>query len=54
VRQELLLATLEGHTHPVNSAAFSPDGLRIITASAESVRVFRVVNLSEIAQLLEK
>jgi len=30
------LATLAGHTGPVNSAAFSPDGSRIVTASGDN------------------
>jgi hypothetical protein len=30
-----LLATLEGHTGGVNSAAFSPDGQRVVTASRD-------------------
>ena len=28
-----VLASLEGHTFCVNSAAFSPDGKRVVTAS---------------------
>jgi WD40 repeat protein len=28
-----VLATLSGHTAPVNDASFSPDGARIVTAS---------------------
>jgi WD40 repeat protein len=28
-----LLATFEGHTYPANSAVFSPDGRRVLTAS---------------------
>lgn len=49
------LATLQGHTGSVESAAFSPDGQRIVTASADhTARVFRVVTLSEIADLLAK
>jgi WD40 repeat protein len=50
-----LQATLQGHTDRVSSAVFSPDGERIVTASADNTaRVFRVVTLSEIAELLAK
>jgi WD40 repeat protein len=50
----LLLAILQGHTDTVWSAVFSPDGQRIVTSSAYTKRVFRVVTLSEIADLLAK
>ena len=50
-----LLATLQGHTNAVQSAVFSPDGQRIVTASEDkTARVFRLVTLSEIAELLAK
>jgi WD40 repeat protein len=50
-----LLATLQGHTKAVWTAAFSPDGQRIVTASGdETARVFRVVTLSEIAEVLAR
>jgi WD40 repeat protein len=50
-----LLATLQGHTDFVHSAKFSPDGHRIVTASYDkTARVFRVVALPEIAELLVK
>jgi WD40 repeat protein len=38
-----LLFTLEGHTHPVNVAAFSPDGRRIVTGASDD-RTTRVWN----------
>ena len=48
-----LLATLQGHTGRVESAVFSPDGRRILTASWDTTaRVLRVVTVSEIAELL--
>ena len=50
-----LLAKLEGHILLVRQAAFSPDGLRIVTASDDkTARIYRVVTLSDIAQLLGK
>jgi WD40 repeat protein len=50
-----LQAKLEGHTDAVWHAAFSPDGQRIVTASADgTARVYRVVTLSDIAELLAK
>jgi WD40 repeat protein len=50
-----LLATLQGHTAPVSSAVFSPDGQRIVTAGGDqTARVFRVVTLSELADLIAK
>jgi WD40 repeat protein len=46
-------AILQGHTGAVQSAVFSPDGQRIVTASADkTARVIRVITLSEIAILL--
>ena len=37
------LATLEGHTDAVNSAAFSPDGTRVVTASDDqTAKIWRV------------
>jgi hypothetical protein len=39
----------------MGSAVFSPDGQRIVTASCDkTARVFRLVTLSEIAELLTK
>ncbi|HEV2964262.1 MAG TPA: WD40 repeat domain-containing protein [Candidatus Angelobacter sp.] len=50
-----LLAALQGHTDSVRSAVFSPDGQRILTASDDkTARVFRLVTISEIAELLAK
>jgi WD40 repeat protein len=50
-----LIAILQGHTDKLETAVFSPDGQRIVTASADhTARVFRVVTLSEIADLLAK
>jgi WD40 repeat protein len=49
-----VLVTLQGDTDAVGIAEFSPDGQRIVTASANTARVFRVVTLSEIAELLSK
>jgi WD40 repeat protein len=50
-----LLAALQGHTSFVCSAVFSPDGQRIVTSSYDrTARVFRVVTLSEIAELLSQ
>ena len=50
-----LLAILQGHTAGVASAVFSPDGRRIVTTSDDkTARVFRVVTLPEIAELLAK
>jgi WD40 repeat protein len=34
-QQGRLLASLKGHTEPVQSAAFSPDGTRVVTASKD-------------------
>jgi WD40 repeat protein len=52
---QLLATTLQGHTDSVRSAVFSPDGQCIVTASEDqTARVFRVVALSEIAELLAK
>jgi len=49
------VVTLQGHTEDVVSAVFSPDGQRIVTASGDkTARVFRVVTLSEVANLLVK
>jgi WD40 repeat protein len=50
-----LLAKLEGHTDHVMHAAFSPDGQRIVTASYDkTARVYRILTLSDIAELLSK
>jgi len=50
-----LLAMLQGHTPTVLKAVFSPEGERIVTASEHNTaHVFRVVTLSEIAELLAK
>lgn len=50
-----LSATLQGHTGNVVNAVFSPDSQRIVTASGDqTARLFRVVALSEIAELLAK
>jgi WD40 repeat protein len=38
-----LLTTLEGHTGPVVSRAFSPDGERVVTASRRKVRLWHAV-----------
>ena len=49
------LASLQGHAGFLYSAAFSPDGQRIVTASNDgTARVFMVVTLSETAELLAK
>jgi WD40 repeat protein len=48
-----LLAKLEGHTDTVCDAAFSLDGRRVVTASEDhTARIYRVVTLSDIAELL--
>ena len=45
--------TLEGHSEDVNSAQFSPDGLKIVSASDDkSVRVWSAVT-GECEQTLE-
>lgn len=50
-----LLTKLEGHTGNVKDANFSPDGQRVVTASEDkTARVYRVVTLSDIAELLRK
>jgi len=49
-----LLAKLEAHDGPVFHAAFSPDGHRIVTASADNARVYRVLLLSDLVRLLGK
>ena len=50
-----LVTTLQGHTGSVQSAVFSPDGQRIVTASQDdTARVIRMVTFSEIADLLAK
>ena len=45
-----LVANLEGHRNAVSDAAFSPDGLRIVTASGDSARLWRA-NGSPLAEL---
>jgi WD40 repeat protein len=48
-----VIAKLEGHSDQVNSAAFSPDGQRIATASFDhTALIFRIVTLDDIARLL--
>ena len=49
-----LLAKLEGHVDTLEDAAFSPDGQRIVTAGDHTARVYRVVTISDIAELLGK
>jgi WD40 repeat protein len=49
-----VLAKLEGHADALQDAAFSPDGQRIATAGEHTARVYRVVTISEIAELLGK
>jgi WD40 repeat protein len=50
-----LVADLHGPTESVVRAVFSPDGQRILTASDDkTARVFRLVTISEIAELLAK
>ena len=47
-----LAAKLEGHADAVNSAAFSPDGQRIITTSADgTARVWNAASGQQVAQL---
>jgi WD40 repeat protein len=42
-----------GHTDKVLQAAFSPDGQRILTASADkTARVYHLVTLSDLVKLL--
>jgi WD40 repeat protein len=49
------LAILEGHSEPLREGVFSPDGQHILTASDDDmVRIFRILSLSEIADLLAK
>jgi WD40 repeat protein len=44
-----LIATLTGHQGHVNSASFSADGKRIVTASNdETAKVWQVENLDEL------
>jgi WD40 repeat protein len=44
---------LGGHSGGVNSAAFSPHGRRIVTASRDcTAPIFRIVTLDDIARLL--
>jgi WD40 repeat protein len=46
------IAVLRGHDGPVNSAAFSPDGLRIVTASGDpTARIWDAASAKEIAVL---
>jgi WD40 repeat protein len=46
------IAVLRGHEWPVNSAAFSPDGSRIVTASDDkTVRIWDAATAKEIAVL---
>jgi len=48
-----LIAQLEEQSLMVLSAAFSPDGQRIVTANADgTARIFRLVTLDEISRLL--
>jgi WD40 repeat protein len=48
-----VIAKLEGHSLSVWSAAFSPDGQRLVTASVDkTARIFRIVTLEDIARLL--
>ena len=47
----LVLLTLRGHEREVNSAAFSPDGTRIVTASGDTARVWDVATGEEIYSL---
>ena len=50
-----LLANLEGHVNYVLHASFSPDGQRILTGGMDHVaRIYRLVTLSDIAELLRK
>ena len=47
------LTRLYGHSEAIVSAAFSPDGQRIVTASNDkTARVFRVVTLDEIQRIV--
>jgi WD40 repeat protein len=47
-----VIATLEGHSHVVWSAAFSPDGQRVVTASADkTARVWNAASGDELARL---
>jgi WD40 repeat protein len=47
------LGRLEGHSGKVWSAAFSPDGQRVVTASDDNTaRVFKIVTAEDIARLL--
>ena len=46
------LLTLRGHTRPIKSVAFSPDGDRIVTASAdETVKVWEAISGKELLTL---
>jgi WD40 repeat protein len=48
-----VIASLEGHSERVVSAAFSPDGQRVVTASEDiTARIFRIVTSEDIMRLL--
>ena len=50
-----LLVRMEGHLGSVWHATFLPDGQRILTTGADgSVRVYRILTLLDIADLLGK
>ena len=48
-----MIAKMEGHSLRVNSAFFSPDGQRLVTASNERIAlIFRIMTADDIASLL--